>query len=274
MMRTMTALRPILGFILLACSGAVHGGDIVISGVLTNEFVVAPGGAYEGTVEVQNPNDLAQEVRVYQTDYLFSADGVTLYGDPGSVARSNAKWISIAAQRLTIPPHQDATVAYKIRVPANSTLAGTYWSVIMVEPLDPEAPDSSAAGVRSQAALGVRQVLRYAVQVVTHVGDTGSRLLKFAQVKFESKDHRVLLVDAVNNGERWLRGRLWIDLYKSDGSLAGHFEAAQRRMYPGTSVRYGIDLGAAQPASYKALLVIDCGGDDVFGASINLVLGP
>lgn len=272
-MQTKTTLGLAIGFILLLCSGAVHGGGIVISGVLTSEFVVAPGGRYESTLEIQNPNDEAQEVRVYQTDYLFSADGVALYGDPGSVARSNANWISVAPQRFTIPPLQNATVAFTIRVPADSALTGTYWSVLMVEPVALEAPDSSAGGVRSQAAMGVRQVVRYAVQVVTHVGDTGTRQLQFTRVQFESKDNRVLLVDAENNGERWLRGRLWIELYKDDGSLAGHFEAAQRRMYPGTSVRYSVDLGTPPPASYKALIVIDCGEDDVFGASFNILLG-
>ena len=121
--------------------------------------------------------------------------------------------------------------------------------------------------------MGVRQVLRFAVQVVTHVGQTGSRQLKFAKVQLAAKDgKRQLLVDAENTGERWLRGRLWVELYAKDGASSAGSTGPGLRMYPGTSVRYTVDLAGVLAGTYKALIVIDCGGDDVFGANLNLVL--
>lgn len=260
-----------LTFFLVA---SISFGGIVISGLLTHEYIVMPGDTYEGSIVVQNPDKDPQEVRIYQTDYLFSADGTTLYGDPGSAPRTNARWISVAPTQLIVPPNESATIRYTVQVPDDAGLKGTYWSVLMVEPVDSDAPDSSVAAVKDQVTMGVRQVLRYAVQVVTHVGDTGTRQLKFAQVKLGTgAEKRQLLVDAENTGERWLRGTLWIEIYKPDGSLLGRFDADRKRMYPGTSVRYGVDLASVAAATYKALIVIDCGGDDVFGASINLVLG-
>ena len=85
---------------------------------------------------------------------------------------------------------------------------------------------------------------------------------------------RQLLVDVENTGERWLRGTLWVELYAKEGALVGRFDAGRLRMYPGTSVRYTVDLAGVLAGSYKALIVIDCGDDDVFGANVNLVLVP
>jgi type II secretory pathway component GspD/PulD (secretin) len=81
-----------------------------------------------------------------------------------------------------------------------------------------------------------------------------------------------LVVDVENTGERWLRGSMWAELYDSEGKHVGKYDGGKQRMYPGTSVRFSADLVGIQTSSYKALIVIDCGGDDVFGANVNLVL--
>ncbi len=260
--------------LLMLAAPAVAAGGVVIVGTLTHEYVTAPGGTYEGSIVVQNPNDAPQEFRAYQTDYLFNADGTTLYGDPGTAPRTNARWISLTPRQAVLPPKETVTLRYAIQVPDDAGLKGTYWSIIMVEPVDPAAPESSSPAAPDRVTLGIRQVLLYAVQVVTHIQDTGTRQLTFLQVRLAAQDgKRQLLVDAENTGERWLRGALWVELYNRDGTLLGRFDATQQRMYPGTSVRYTVDLAGVQAATYKALIVIDCGGDDVFGASVNLVLG-
>jgi hypothetical protein len=260
-----------LTLFLLLASGTTFAGDLVISGTLTHEFLVAPGAGSAGTVVVENPNDEAQEVAVTQTDYSFGAEGTTQFGVPGSVPRSNAGWIEVSPHRFLIPPHQSATVNYAIRVPVNPALAGTYWSVLMFEPVDSDSPGAPAA---RPPLLGLNQVLRYAVQIVTQLGDTGTRQLTFEKVQLPGPGQKALVVDARNTGERWLRGALWVELYRRDGSLAGRFEAAQQRMYPGTSVRYHVDLAGIEPGSYKAVIAVDCGGDDVFGASLSVALLP
>jgi hypothetical protein len=52
----------------------------------------------------------------------------------------------------------------------------------------------------------------------------------------------------------------------------GKFDGGKQRMYPGTSVRFTADLVGVQSSLYKALIIVDCGGEDVFGANVNLVL--
>ncbi len=245
---------------------------IMVNGSLTREFVVSPGGSYEGSIEIRNPEDKPQEIKVFQTDYFFYADGRVLYGDPGKLPRSNARWVTLSPSQATIPPNDVLRVHFSVQVPADATLTGTYWSVIMVEPVPEASPESSSPGAK-ETGLGITQVFRYAVQVVTHVGDTGSRQLRFSSIRLSAENQKKLLVvDAENSGERWLRGTLWTELYSADGRLVGKFDGGKERMYPGTSVRYTVDLLGVQKGSYKALIVVDCGGDDVFGAHVTLVL--
>jgi hypothetical protein len=271
-MRVPRCLRRCVPVLFLLAAVIAPAGTIQVVGALTHEYDVTPGGSYTGTIVVQNPEKFPQEVRVYQTDYLFYADGASYYGDPGTMPRSSARWISFTPKQFKLPAAEEAAVRYTIQVPDDARLRGTYWSVIMVEPVEPDSPESSAPASKEKVTVGVRQVFRFAVQIVTHAPG-GTRQLKFAKVQVATKDgKRQLLVDAENTGERWLRGTPWVELYARDGALVGKFDGTRLRMYPGTSVRYPVDLGGVLPGSYKALIVIDCGGDDVFGANVNLVL--
>ena len=271
-MRVAICIRRCVLLLFLLAAALAPAGTIQVAGSLTHEYDVAPGGSYTGSIVVQNPEKDPQEVRVYQTDYLFYADGSSYYGDPGTMPRSSTRWISFTPKQFTVPAGEEVTVRYTIQVPDDARLRGTYWSVIMVEPVEPGSPESSTPTAKDKVTVGIRQVFRFAVQIVTHVG-SGTRQLKFTKVQVAAKDgKRQLLVDAENTGERWLRGTLWVELYAKDGALVGRFDGTRLRMYPGTSVRYTVDLAGVLSGTYKALIVIDCGGDDVFGANINLVL--
>jgi len=243
---------------------------IVVTGSLTKEFEVVSGKSYEGTIDVLNPDQTPQEVKAYQTDYSFSSDGKVVYGDPGSVPRSNTRWITLSPNQVTIPPGKTVTVHFAVDVPSDPTMKGTYWSVIMIEPVPEGSAESSRFGPPTMA---IQQVFRFAVQVVANVGTTGARQLKFHQVKLTDEKGKVVLdADVSNTGERWLRGSLWIELYDANGVSVGKFDGGTQRMYPGTSVRFTSELTGLKNASYKALIVVDCGGDDVFGAQINVAL--
>ena len=262
-------------FLFLFGAALASASTIQVAGALTHEYEVAPGASIEGSILIQNPNETPQEVNVSLSDYLFYADGSTYYGDPGTMPRSISRWVTFAPKQLVIPGGEEATVRYTLQVPDDARLRGTYWGVFLVEPVDPGSSGSSLPASKDKVSVGVRQVFRFAVQVVAHVGQTGTRQLKFAKVQLGVRDgKRQLLIDVENTGERWLRGILWVELYTKDGALVGRFDAGRLRMYPGTSVRYTVDLAGVLAGSYKALIVIDCGDDDVFGANVNLVLVP
>lgn len=251
---------------------AVAEAGVSVLGGLTHQRNVEVGESYSGVISIQNTAEEPQEVRVYQTDYLFFCDGTSIYGEPGETPRSNAEWISFSPHSLVIPPKTTSAVNYTVKVPNDESLVGTYWSMFMVEGVAEASPQASKPE-EGKVKLGIVHVFRFGIQMVAHIGDTGGRELKFLNTKLlKEKEGRILQVDIENVGERWLRPVLWAELYDGEGNYIGKFEAGKLRIYPDTSVRYRVDLSQVPKGKYKALVVADCGGDDLFGATYNLEL--
>jgi hypothetical protein len=257
--------------LLLTAAGAAFSGDVYVVGSLTREATLQPGGKTEGRIILRNTSDEPREVRMYQTDYLCYADGGSVYGDPGSVERSNAPWVTFAPQQLVVPAGEIGSVYYSVEVPGDLEAEGTYWSMLMVEPLGKPSPGSSGSDEGDQN-VGIRTVLRYGIQVVTNIGNTGSREMAFRDKSLLAAEDgkRVLRLDIENTGKRWLTPLVWADLYDENGVSVGRFEGGRLRLYPGCSGRFNIDLTQIPKGAYQALIVADNGDDCVFGAQCRL----
>jgi len=244
-------------------------GVSVTSG-LTYENQAQAGESYRGAIQLRNNGEAPQEVKIYQTDYLFYSDGSNLYGEPGKDPRSNADWITFSPHRLTIPPKGATQVNYTLKVPDNEALAGTYWSMMMIEGISSSSHEA-ARQEKDKVTVGISQVIRYGVQMRTQIGDSGVRKLKFVKTKvIKTDDKRILQLDIENIGERSLSPALWVDLYDQKGRSIGKFEGGKLGVYPATSVRFRIDLSQVPKGTYQALVVADCGDDDLFGATYTL----
>ena len=258
--------------VLLVCPAAFCAADMAVD-ELSLEAMAEPGERYGGTIVVRNPGETTGTARVYQTDYMFFSDGSNVYGEPGELDRSNAEWITFGPRLLELPLGASSTIEYVVDVPADESLVGTYWSLIMVEEMTGTSPAGDAAdGQVEEMKAGVSQVLRYAVQIVTHVRDSGTRTLQFGDkiLTVAADGARVLHADVENTGERGLRPFLWVELYDSDGIRLGPYQSERKRLYPGTSVRYSVDLSEAPSGSYQAFVVVDNGDEYAFGAQYGL----
>lgn len=264
-------MKKVIFFFLFFFSVAnfCFSGVSVIGG-LSREKAVMPGERFEGIIFLKNKGEGPAEVKVYQTDYLFFADGRNIYGEPGGIPRSNAKWISLSPTRTTIPPNQTSSVHYTVQIPENPDLKGTYWSMVMVEPMAGVSPEG-IEGEKGKIKLGLQTIVRYGIQIVTDIGDTGIRKIRFLDRKLISEDgKRLLQVDIENTGERWLSPLVWVEIYNEQGQSIGRFESGKFRIYPGCSVRHKFDLTNVPKGKYKALLVADNGDEYVFGARYDL----
>lgn len=264
--------RNIIYPVLFSCLLIPHASEakVIIVGSLTHEREAAAGESYQGTIFIRNPLEEPAEVKFYQTDYLFFFDGRSIYGEPGKIKRSNAQWIRFSPHQLVIPPKERSAVEYTVKVPEDETLVGTYWSMLMIEEISNSSPEASKSE-KDRVELGIRQVLRYGIQMLTHISDTGTRKIKFLDKKLISQDGRTILqMDIENIGERWLTPTLWVELHDSQGTDLGRFESGKTRIYPSCSVRYKVDLTDVPKGKYKALVVADNGDEYVFGAKYDL----
>lgn len=134
---------------------------------------------------------------------------------------------------------------------------------------EPQTANSSSKG--SQVSLGVK--FRYAVQVAAHLG-RGEFDLAVSNFKYEpdSKAGTTLQLDLRNGGDLMRDPQVWVELYDASGKLVGRFEGVRKRLYPGSVSRQRIDLGSLESGAYNALILVDAGEDELFGAqyAVNL----
>jgi hypothetical protein len=272
----MAKTRTALLFAAAALTAAADArAQISVVGNSVMEAQARPGERYSGVIVLRNDTAEPQEAKVYQTDYEAHADGATIYGQPGSGRRSNARWIDFSPSYVKIPAGQRAEVRYTVTVPQSGSaqLTGSYWSMIMVEGI----PHGSAESVRrapgaKKVQVAVVSRIRYAVQVVTHIGDGGPGKVQFAEAKVlaDKSGHKTLQFDVVNTGERAYRPAIALELYSDSGKQVRALKQVREITYPGSSLRQSFDLAVLPAGTYKALVVVDAGGSDVFGAQLKL----
>ncbi|MFW6029457.1 MAG: hypothetical protein ACOCRO_04305 [Halanaerobiales bacterium] len=238
---------------------------------LTKEYTVRKGQELDDVITLFNSTNQVVNVRIYQKDYLFYADGRKLYKEVDIVDRSNNKWIQIP-DLVTIPPESEIPVNLSLLIPDDNTLNGTYWSIIMVEPLEMDDVDEDISN-DGDVNLGVNTVVRYGIQIVTHIGNTGERSIKILEKRILNENGKsILTLDIENDGQRWVKPEVSIDLYNSDGELSAELSSGViKRLFPGTSVRHSIDLGSVS-GKYQAMVIIDNGDDNIWGAQYKLDL--
>ena len=261
-------LSAMLG-ILFSCTLVHAGSGITIIGGLTRYASLKPGGQAEGRILVQNLGTEPQEVKAFLTDYLFFADGRNLYDPPGTHPRSNAAWVTFTPSQFIVPAQDTVIINYVLQVPPEEKLTGTYWSMLMVEPIT-TALDAPAAE-KDKLKLSVQTVLRYGIQLIADIDGTGASSVRFVRQQLVKQNDKCLLVlDIENNGERYLTPLVWAEIFDSEGASLGRFEAGRIRVYPACSARFLIDLTQLSTGKYSALVVADNGDEAVFGAQLKL----
>lgn len=264
----LTTKKLVTFFIVFFSFFFVSNASIVVLNGLTHESQAQPGETYRGIIQIQNAaKEETKGVRIYLRDYWFSYTGESRHDPAGTLKRSNAGWINYNPELLNLEPGEKATIDFEVTVPDADSLAGSYWSVIMVEGIT--TPDTANAS----RGVTINTAIRYAVQIVTNIGNTGTRDIKFLGLDLAKKDENNLLnVFVENTGERLLRPELALELFDEQGNSAGIVKADRRKTYPGTSVGITLNLEGIEPGKYTGVLVADCDEDYVFGTNVSFEL--
>ncbi|PID94279.1 MAG: hypothetical protein CSA95_03690 [Bacteroidetes bacterium] len=259
----------VLFFCFFVVFGVVASGFLITNG-LTHEYSVESGMVYRGSIQMENLTKSVRRVKVYMRDYRFYAAGEVFYDDPEEELnpRSNVGWIHFASNFITLSPGSKGQLQYEIRVPDTLTRGGTFWSMVMVEGVDIEAFEKPVEG-----EVQVRSLIRYGVQIVTHVGSEGKKDLVFDNfaLSYDEEAHTPLLsFDLLNTGTLLLRPELKVELFDGKGASVALVEAESPRIYPQLSVRNSLPLNGVTSGTYKAFILVDTSDDEVFATEVNL----
>jgi hypothetical protein len=241
--------------------------SVEVIGSLKQVYNTNPGDVVKGQIKILNNDATDQEVRIYQTDFLFNFQEQTFYDAPNGQKRSNAGWIQYSPKTVILKSKESRNIDYEITVPKGDSIIGTFWSVIMVEGVDPIDPNQ-------KGDLSIRTATRYAVQVVSEINNKGTGKLKFNEptlIKAEEGKKLYLAIDLLNEGQHYIAPEVSIELYDQDGILVKKITAPKRGLYPTTSARFKLDLeGVPSKKTYTAMIVAAGADDDVFGLEYTL----
>ncbi len=234
---------------------------------LSHHFTVRPGEKYSGMIIIGNTDPQTALARLTLFDYQTTAGGETIFGEAGKLDRSNASWIYLAENQVRVNTGEQYLIPFEIRVPANPGKAGTYWCVVMVEP----AVEPDTAAVR-KGSIRIQNKVRYAVQILCHLEESGLVDLKFLGAELVKEEGiRYVDIDLENTGERYVRPVVQLDFFDREGREWGSFKSIDQGLYPGSSLRFRIEIDAAIPGGeYKVVGLASCSPDQVFGVNLTL----
>lgn len=239
--------------------------SIVITNGLTHNYSVKEGTLQKGVINIENTSDVSQTVKLYQQDYSYNATGASFYQDYGKNDRSNLKWITLNTNLLKIEGKSKTNVYYEIIIPEN-TLAGSFWSVVMVEPVDDITPNNDKQGIQ------LRSVIRYSIQIITTNEKPANALTTFDAInlnKFEGKQFLEIAIS--NNGELFHIVESSIEIFDSkDGSSRGKFKSDILSLLPNNSKLFKIDINSIPAGKYNASILANSTEGHIFGINIEL----
>jgi hypothetical protein len=255
-----------LSIVALLLIGAPAAAQVALQGSPVYRQDTHRGETYVGAIVLKNSTNEPQEAKLYATDYYTSSDGTTIYGEPGTTARSNARWVTLGTARVIVPPNQQLSVPFTVKVPADS-LIGSYWSMVMIEGVPRGAPESSLPGAK-QGQLGLTTKIRYAAQLITDIRAGAARDAQFAAPRSViAKDStRALSFDLRNTGTLAFVPQFKLELYTEDGRHVKTMTGLREMLYPTHSMRQQFVLGKLPMGNYRAVITVDTGDGAVFGA--------
>lgn len=242
--------------------------EITVPGALTHEQRAQPKQVIQGSIPIQNGSEKAALVKISLADYLFNSKGESFFPSSNSHARSNASWINMGETQVTVEPSTTYHFSYTLSVPDDPALAGTYWSIFLIEQVEDPLKDPE-----KEKALGIQTIIRYGVQVITHVGDKGVYELKILDKKLSKEgDTSLFSISVENLGTQMQTPLFLLELMNAQGKKEKRLEAPKQRILPTCSVTYTVDLSSVPQGKYKALALFDDSEDAFFGAQYDLTV--
>lgn len=239
---------------------------MVLNG-LTHTYKTEKGQVYTGKIELKNTGTAPKSIKLYLQDLSYSFDGTIHYTAPHTNEKTNADWVTLNTNLVNLGADQRVEVVYQITVPDNIIREGSYWSTIIVEPIEEINPYTATAGVQ------ITSVVRYAIQVITDYGTSPLKPdLKFEKIGVETTEQgKTLQVALSNKSEVYCKATATVEVYDIAGNMVeSPFESPSMGLLPGNSKTFQINLGNIASGNYKAVVFASDQEENIFAINVDL----
>jgi hypothetical protein len=242
-------------------------GISVVNG-LSHVHNVMPGDTIRGMVELINQGTQSVHVKIFKNDYSYNEEGQSFFQIGGN-KRSNLSWIELGITDIKIKAGQTYTFPYELVVPDSLKFQGSYWSVLMIEPVDTEDQNS----LKNNQAVGIKSKFRYAVQVICNYNERAISSLDFKNAKIQKEETSQVLIDLFNNGDLYLKVKIFVEFYHPEtGEQAIVLSSVKQSLHPDNCKRFIIDISKIPQGKYQALVLAKCDDGNVYGMHADIAV--
>ncbi|MGL6128398.1 hypothetical protein BBI01_13835 [Chryseobacterium artocarpi] len=244
----------------------LHAGIVILNG-LTHSYKIENGKVYKGKIAIENTGTHPQSVKLFLQDFTYHADGTNNYTAIKTNKRTNGEWIKLNTNLITLKGKEKTEVFYEITVPNQIIDPGSYWSVLIVEPVEDIKPSDQKIGVN------ISSMIRYAIQIITDFETEQAKPdLKFESVKVEKEEGRQTVKIAIaNNGNLYCKPTASIEIYnRKTGEKIGTYSSLTMGLLPSTSKIFPIDISKVPPDKYNATIMTTDEEENAFALNVEL----
>jgi hypothetical protein len=226
-----------------------------------------PGETKQVKVTLINEKEHVEKVEFHLCDYACTSEGLHFFEEPGKMERSNASWISLSQEQVTLEPKSQLDFFYKIEAPNNPSLIGSFWSVLLIEP---QQAIQKLTEKENGFTMDVK--IRYVHHIVTNLKN-GNAKLKITNKEFKIMDNKQFLkISVLNTGDLFINPKLTLKLYDDQGKLKNTLEGQTERLYPGNSQSYLVATDGVESGKFTGFLLLDNGDNNFFGDTFQLII--
>lgn len=257
-------MKSALFCILLIVYSSYTQAKLMVVNGLTHTFKSDAGAVLNGKIHIKNVGRIADRMVVYKNDLITDCANSSNFVEPNTHSRSLTNWLTTNVDERILQPNEEYELLYSIKIPNDSTLRGSYWGVFMIEGNSPLSEERKAGVMISSKA-------RYAIQIITDIGQETPPSLTFDKVDFVSSSDSVKIVKVKlkNEGGVTTRTKMILDLINSNGEKVSTIESVFRRIYPNTCAEYELILKNVPKGRYEGLLMADY-GQDLYATNIDI----
>lgn len=256
----MKKYRFLLFFLLISTLGMAR---VTIINGLTHIHSLKQGSITKGQLILRNDSKKEARIVVYKQDLSAICDKQIEYTEDGSQPKSLSKMLRTVVDEKVLIPQEEFVLPYLIDTP-NQLESGSYWSVLMVEVVDP---------IREEQANGliVNTLVRYAVQIIGHIGTYQYPILEILKIDAKDLDKSIKTLEVqVKNTQLYMTtSKAILELYDTTGKKIKTVKSLDKKVYPNSCTQFELQFTDIPKGKYACILLVD-NGRDMFGSNVTI----
>jgi hypothetical protein len=248
-------------------SNSVHAGIVVLNG-LTHIHNGELNDEIKGSILVKNNDPEKEHAFILNLKDLDQNCTNNMYMEAGDHQRSLKEWITINTYEMTLGPQEEFIIKYNINVTQNmdsdSLNIGTFWSIIMLEAVDPSQVELEESGVK------ISTKIRYAIQIIATIGETENPEIEFVNVNVDNEDGINTLFAEIENKNIYLvQPELVLEIFDEFGETLETVTMPAKKIYPHSCKNFDIQIPEIPKGEYYATLIANY-DNNMYGTELSI----